>query len=498
MKKEILLNGEALRIEDVSKVAKENFKVRVSDEAKERIEDVREYVLSKLDSDEPVYGMNRGVGENKDKVVFEDYYEEYNNNLIKSHCVAIKPEATEEEVRAVILARLNTLLVGRAGIQPAIVDMYCDFLNKQIHPIMPKRGSVGMGDITCLSHIGLAMIGEGEVIYQGKRMKAQQALDEAGLEAITLGPKDGLAIVSSNALGAGQAALALDEIDRLIKIADLIYALSLEGLKGNVTPLEELTYKFRPYEGQAISAERIREYLEGSYLWQPSIVRPLQDALSYRTASQNHGAVIDALNYAKKQLKVQLNSSDDSPCVLPEEDKMISCGNFEPLTWVLALEMVAIGLNHLSKISCLRTEKLAAPKFTGLSRFLTPADGQVIAYGTIQKPFASLNSEIRHLANPSSIDYQSLAGHIEDHSTNSSHVVERLFKIIDNIYYILGIEAMHSAQAIDLRGVSNTLGEGTKQLYKLFREEIPFLEKDRVLTKDIEKAYQLLKRGSFL
>ena len=493
MNDEIELTGKDLNIGDFVKVVKENKKVKIADKAYEKLENSREYVLNNLNTDKPIYGMNRGVGENKDQVVFSEYYEKYNRNLIYAHCVAVKPEADIEEVRAALLARLNTLLMARTGIQPSIVEMYRDFLNYGIHPVIPKRGSVGEGDIACLSHIGLAMLGEGEVYFKGKKINAQKALDKVDLKPVNLGPKDGLAIVSSNALSAGKAALIVDKIEELVKKADLVYSLSLEGIKGNVSPLDKRVKKFRPYSGQKTSIERVTDYLEGSFIWQKGIAEHLQDPVSFRSACHIHGAVLDSLNYAKKQLEVQLNSSDDNPCVLYENDDIVSTGNFEPLSWVLGFEMVANGLSHLSRISTSRIKHLSDPETTGLNRFLTPKMGDTIAFGTIQKPFSALDAEIRDLANPSSVDYNELAGDIEDHGTNAPYIMQKLEKIIDNVYYILGIEVMHSAQAVELRGVKEAISDKTCKLFKSFRKEVPFLDKDRPLSPDIEKAKEVIE-----
>lgn len=493
----VILDGLNLTIEDVDSVARRGTKIEISQEAMAKVETARQFVFEMSNSDTPVYGFTRGVGLNKDRQVVDRYYEEYNRNLILSHCVAVDPEASEEDVRAILLARLNTLLLGYTGIQPAIVTMYKDFLNHRIHPIIPERGSIGEGDITCLSHIGLAMIGEGEVYYQGIRMAAAEALEKAGLKSIQLGPKDGLAIVSSNALAAGPGAIVLKDVEDLIDIADIIYSLTLEGFKGNVTPLDPSTYKVRPFPGQAISAERVRGYLEGSYLWLPGVTESLQDPLSLRGSCHVHGSIRDALEYVKRYLDIQLNSSDDNPCVLVDERRMLACSNYEVTTWVLGFEMLGIALSHLSKNACHRTIKLATPRFTGLSRFLTPADGRVIAFGTIQKTFTSLDTEIRHLSNPATADYYSLAGDIEDHANNSPFVVKKTAKMVDNLYYILGIEAMHAAQAIDLRKATR-LGKGTRVAYDLIRSEIPFLDKDRNLSIDIKKAYNIIKSKAFL
>ena len=494
MKEIIILDGGNLTIDDVARVAREGTRVEISGEAMKRLELGRQMVYDMANSDIPVYGFTRGVGENKDRQVVAKYYQDYNKNLILSHCLGIEPEASEEDVRAVMLARLNTLLVGCTGIQPAVATLYMDMLNNRIHPVLPERGSVGEGDITILAHIGLAMIGEGEAHYKGIRMPAKEALDKAGIKPIALGPKDGLAIVSSNAFSAGQGALVLKDIEDLVDLADLVYALTLEGFKGNVSPLDEAVYKVRPYQGQSISAQRVRKLLEGSYLWLPSVTDSLQDPLSLRGSCQIHGAVRDALEYVQKHLLIQLNSSDDNPCLVMDENRIISCANYEVPTWTLGFEMLGLALSHLSRNACFRTIKLGTPKFTGLSRFLTPADGRVLGYATMQKTFTALDTEIRHLSNPATVDYFSLAGDIEDHANNSPYVVKKTAKIVDNLIYILGIEAMHAVQAIDLRKATR-LGKGTKKAYDSIRSEIPFLDQDRNLSQDIRKIYELVKSG---
>jgi histidine ammonia-lyase len=491
----LLLNGSDLTIEDVQRVADELVRVEITEEAWQGLERSRKFVLSQSSSDVPIYGFNRGVGWNKDRVVEEQFFESYNRSLLYAHSAGVAPYASERQVRAILLARLNTMLVGRTGADPVMIRRYAEFLNAGIHPLLPSRGSIGAGDITLLSHLGLAFIGEGEVFYRGARIPAKDALEQAGLEPIKLGPKDGLAIVSSNAAAAGIGALVLHECERLLELADLVYALSLEALQGQLTPLDESVQRYRPYEGQGKSSARVRAYLHGSSLWENG-ASELQDPLSFRSAAPVHGAVLEALGYAGKSLQLHLNASEDNPCVIEEEGRMVSCASFEPLAFVLGFEMLGIALSHVSKQSCYRTIKLSTPAFTGLPRFLAP-DEHVLAFSTIQKTFTALDAEIRHLSNPVSADYYSLAGDMEDHATNAPLVVHHVGEIIDRLTYILGIEAIHAAQAIDLRkGIS--LGEGTQSAYTKIRSVIPFLDQDRSLTGDIHAAYKLLKSGTLV
>jgi histidine ammonia-lyase len=492
----IIINGRDLTIEEVAKVARDGAKVEISPDAMKRTEDSRRLVFDLAESNVPIYGFTTGVGWNKDKAVFKDFFQEYNRNLILSHCVAADPEASEEETRAVMLVRLNALLVGATGVQPEIVTMYKDLLNHGIHPVLPERGSVGEADISNCSHIGLAMIGEGEVYYQGLKISAKEALEKEGLTPIVLGPKDGLAIVSSNALAAGEGALVLQEVKELLEVADAIYGLSLEGLNGNLSPLDPKTHEVRPFPGQAQSAKKVLEYLEGSYLHSPNWKRSVQDPLSFRGTVHIHGSVRDALSYVEEYLRIHINSSDDNPCVILDERRMISCSNFEVTSWVIGFEMLGLALSHMSKAACHRTIKLSSPEFTKLPRFLSPADN-VICFGTIQKTFTSLDTEIRHLSNPATADFFSVAGDIEDHASNAPFVVQKTRKIVDNLRYILGIEWMHAAQAVDLR-TDIHIGKVTQGLYDRLRTEVPFYSKDRNLTIDIKKAYNMIKSGLVL
>lgn len=489
---ELLLTGKDLSIEDIYEVSVNDKKVKISEDAYKRVEKSRKLIFELADKGVAVYGLNRGVGWNKDKRIFNKYFEEYNTNLIYAHCVGVGDYLSEEEVRAVLLCRLNTLLLGATGMDVELINTYKDFLNYNIHPLIPKKGSVGEADITTLSFIGLSMIGEGEVFYKGNKVSAKIALEKAGLKKASLGPKDGLGIVSSNAFSAGKASLILKDLYDLLEISNLIYCLSLEGLNGNISPLDDSVNKLRGYKGQYEIARKMRGYLEGSYLNQEDENRALHDALSFRGGCSVHGAIKDSLDYAKDQLKIQLNSSDDNPCIIVDEGRLMPSSNYETTSWVLAFEMMGIALSHMSKLSCHRIIKLSNPEFTKLNRFLTPSEGEVIAFGTIQKTFTYLDTEIRHLSNPVTADFFAVAGEIEDHANNTPMVIDKLIQITDNLKYILAIELLHAIQAIGLRG-NIQLGNSTGKLYEEIRKEIDFLSKDRPLYIDINKAYNFIK-----
>lgn len=492
------LNGSDLTVKQLVEVSRYNRPVVITPEALGKVNSSWELLHSAATGGgQKVYGMNTGVGANKDREISQRYYAEYNRNMLLAHCDGVKPYASEAEVRATMLVRLNNVLVGRTGMNPALVHLFKEFLNRGIHPMMPLRGSVGEADITNMSLIGLAMIGEGKVTYRGEVIEASEALKKEGLEPALLGPKDGLSLVSSNALGAALAALLISDMEKLIDIADLAYCMTMEGFKGNTSTLDPAPYDYRPYEGQRKSMEHARALLEDSYLWLPDVAEALQDPLSIRCSCQVHGAIRDSISYAKGLLEIHLNSSDDNPCILFEEGRIVHCANFEPLNWVLAFEMLGIGLSHLSKTSAHRTLRMGSPRFTGLARFLTPVDAKVHAFGTIQKTVCSLDSEVRHLSNPVSADYHSLSEDMEDRGNNTPYVMMKTSKMVDNLFYILGLEIIHAAQAIDLRKAKK-LGKGTSVALRTLREEIPFLDTDRNLSIDVEKTYRLLTSGVLL
>jgi histidine ammonia-lyase len=494
MGSKIELTGNTLTCEEVARVARHGKAVTLHPEAMERMRAARAFVLEQAGRGPSVYGFTTGVGLNKDQAVTADQFTAYNHSLIVSHCDGIGPFESHENVRAIMLARLNSLLLGYTGAQPRIAELLAAFLEHHIHPTLPRRGSVGEADITCLSYLGLALIGQGPVDYRGHRRLSSDVMDALGIEPLVLGPKDGLAIVSSNALASGPAALLLDDLAALVDTADIVYALSMEGFKANVSPIDREVCRVRRQPGHIESVEYLLRILEGSYLFDPTLERALQDPLSLRCAGQVHGSVRDALAYATRYLELQLNGCEDNPCVLVDQRRMLSTGNFESTTWVLALEMLGVALSHLSRMSCYRTVRLDTPSFTGLPRFLSPSR-HVLAYATIQKTFSSLDTEIRHLSNPASADFLPLAGDIEDHANNGRLVVEKTTRIVDNLWYILGIEAMHACQAIDLRpGIGQ--GRGTAAAHAVFRQVVPFLEEDRVLTYDIRAAYRALRDGS--
>ncbi|NMK47925.1 aromatic amino acid ammonia-lyase [Achromobacter sp. Bel] len=516
----VTLDGRSLTLEQVGTVARQGCQVVLADDAAARAQRSFELLLAYARLDRPVYGLNRGVGLNKDQTLFKGgdispevrkVSEQFNRNLLRSHSAAYGAETPQDVTRAAMLIRLNSALYGGSGLQVEVLRQYAAFLNRGITPVMLGEGSVGQADITILAQIGLAMMGEGESYYGGRRMPSAEALERAGLKPVRPFGKDALAIVSSNAYGAAVASLAALDAARLLDQADAVAALSLEGLDGNLAPLLAATQAQRPYDGQRHTAAHMLVMLRGSSLWQPSPKRALQDPLSFRTVSQAHGAARDMLGLLRRQLQLQINSSDDNPTVAldaqpaadaqayeaqyyvtdgPVRGAVLPSAGFDPSAWVLPLQSLGVALSQTAQLSAQRTLRLTDTAFTALPRFLSPGNG-AIGYGPIQKTVSSLATDVRTLSSPIVTDVQAQAGNIEDVGTNAPATGRRVAAQVDRLTMLLAVELMHAAQAVDLRRAQRPgleLGAGTAALWRDFRKQVPYMDEDRRNDVDIVRA----------
>jgi len=520
----IVLDGQHLTLRQVISIAQGGAGVNVPPEAMQRVQRSFDILLEAAREDKPIYGLTRGVGENKDKTVFPGgqitpagrlLSEQFNANLLRVQATATGPAAAPEVVRAAMAIRLNAILIGHSGAGPAVVQGLADFLNHGITPVVPSEGTVGEGDIDILAHIGLALIGEGDVYYGDRTMPAATALASAGLTPLIPFGKDALSIFSSNAYSASLAILAATDARHLLMRARQVFALSLEGLDGNIAPFLAEAQAVRAFPGQAAVAASVCDQLAGSYLFSLHPDRPLQDPLSFRTFSHVVSSAEDILARLESQLTTQINTADDNPTVLdgegppPEatpqelayyvhdngiEGAVVPTANFEPLSWVLQLESLSVALAHVSDTSAQRILRLGTPEFTRLSRFLT-ADATGIGFAAIQKIPADFAARNRRLADPVSLDVIPVAGDIEDTATNAAAAATNVSKIVENTFAILAVELMHAAQAVHLRQQMDpalALGRATRPFLQAYRQVVPFLDKDRQLSPDIAESIAFL------
>ncbi|MGY2286812.1 HAL/PAL/TAL family ammonia-lyase [Pseudomonas gingeri] len=515
----VQLDGRSITPAIIAQVA-DGEPVTVAASATQRVAQGHQVLLEAARHGQKIYGLTVGVGLNKDRKMVDIHGQlsqevieasrQFNIGLLHAHSGGAGAPATVRAVRAAMVVRLNTLLTGSGGVAPEIVDAYVAFLNKGITPYVPVHGSVGEGDITVLSHVGLAMLGEGEVFYQGARVPAKQALQSTGTKAIVPYAKDALSILSSNAWSAANAALALNDLAHLLPLNTLTFTLSLQGLNGNVSPFLENTLALRPYPEVRAMGAQLRDLLQGASLWQHDDQRPLQDPLSFRSGVYLLAELQRSYGLANEQLTIQLNHSDDNPGIALDvsapsdrdqdafgyvdsngvKGAVLPSANFEPLPWVLAFEQLSLALAHNSLANVQQIIKLNNPGITGLTRFLG-TDKTVHAFGAMEKPAAMLAMQNKNLAMPVSLDYFPVAGDIEDIATNAPMVVERLQQQIDNSYELLGIVLVHDAQAIDLRkqgGKGFVLAPKTAGLYEALRKRVAFMVTDRAMTPDFAAA----------
>lgn len=492
----ITLGDAPLAIEDLVRVARTGVAVELAPSVRARIAAARAVVDRLAQSDLPVYGLNTALGANTGKPLADNDLAEYQRRAVRARAVGVGPAYDTASVRAMLFARAAGMRVGGSGVSIHVLDALLALLNRRVQPVVPRFGSISVADLPQLSHLALPLIGEGEAEYEGERLPGAEALHRAGLAPVTLGAKDGLALVSANAATIGRAALVLDETRALFDIWLSVIALSYEGFRANVSPLDERAITARPAPGQIATARRLRALLEGSALLKPGAARRVQDPVSIRCAAQVHGAADWMLAEARAQIETELNSAADSPLVLASDGVMISNGNFHIPALALAFDALALALAQLSMVAVERTIKFMSPAFTELPLQLTRHGPAHSGFATTQKTLTALVNEIRLRANPSSLDFLPVSERVEDHAPMALACVEKLAEALERARYIAAIELMVAAQAVDLRVLDPAaLGAGARRLYRALRAQVAMLDEDRPLGPDIERAAQLLLAG---
>jgi histidine ammonia-lyase len=494
----VQLSGNDLTIEDVAKVAYQNEPVCVTPLARERMERSRQVIDRLASSALPIYGLTTGLGALKEQRISAGEVRQFQKNILMSHSVGVPPYYSTPTVRAIMVTRLNGMARGGSGVQPKVFDLLLNMLNRGVHPIIPSRGSIGMSDLAPLAHMALPLIGRGEVEYRGRRLPSKVAFQQAGLETVTLEAKDGLALCGANSASIGHGALVLRDAMNTMVCADIAAALSLVAFQGNTSLLEDRIQAVRPHTGQLISAERMRALLAGSALLGGSCKpRSVQDPISLRCVTQVHGACIDAIAFVRTMVEIDLNSTGDNPVVLPDHEIVVSNGNFHPAGLAMGFDTLGLVLGQLTSLSTSRTLKLMDPELSGLPPQLTARPGINCGFGVIQKPLTALNAENRFLASPASLDFIPVADSIEDHATNATMTVNKAAVMLDNVRYVLAIELMSAAQAIDLCD-NAPLGPVGRATHEAIRTVVPFIADDDILSTGIAAVHRLIASGDLL
>lgn len=523
----VTLTGADLTQDQAWRIA-QGEEVAISKKAMKQVTDSNRLVMAAVRAGVEIYGLTVGVGLNKDHHLFDAKGDltpevrkasiEFNRNILRSHSVGYGPALSKEVTRLAMVVRLNTMLTGRSGAQPRVVELYRDFLNKGVTPVVPTRGSIGDADITLASHIGSVMMGEWRAEVDGKVVSGAEALKMKGITPLVPEGKDGLGILSSNCVGVAMTMDAMRTMRQALKVSPIVYGLTLEGLNGNVAPFLAQTVNNHPLTGLKEAAAEMRATLKGSYLWNFDKTRALQDPLSFRTTVYTISEAKRALKELDELVNIQINSSDDNPGVILNASKedfdktqvkqyfvdkdgvkgaIIPSANFEPLPIAIAAQRATIALSHVSHNALHRTMRLDEDRFSGLARYLAgPNNPNGHAFGATEDSMVSIYAENIELANPISMHGTPVEGNIEDSASNLPRVAERLKRASNNMFDLYSMELLHNTQAIDLRKMKQDnvkLSDKTGALYKAYRKVVPFVEKDRIFSGDLENGIKILK-----
>ena len=493
MKNIYLIGQSELAIEDLEWIVSNNIKVELAPEAKERIQKCRVYLDRKIETEQvPIYGITTGFGSLCEHTVSNDDLSTLQENLVKSHACSVGDEVAPLIVKLMFILKAHALSLGYSGVQVATVQRMLDLFNNDILPIVYDKGSLGAsGDLAPLANLFLPLIGVGDVFYKGKKQDIGHVLDEFGWEPIKLQSKEGLALLNGTQFMSAHGVYAIMKVKRLSARADLIAAVSLDAYDGHIEPFEEKLHLIRPHLGQLETSQNVRRFLEGSEIISRE-KNHLQDPYSFRCVPQVHGATKDAIDYVKSVVHTEINSVTDNPTIFPDDDMIISGGNFHGQPLAVAYDFLAIAIAELGNISERRTAQLILGK-RGLPEFLVANPGLNSGFMIPQYVAASVVSQNKMYCTPASIDSIVSSNGQEDHVSMGATSAIKLLKVMDNLDIILSIELMNAAQALEFRRPLKS-SPIIEKVVKEYRKEVPFIDEDIVMYKEIRKTVSFLNR----
>ena len=493
----VRLNGNDLSLEDLRSLTYERRPVLLEPDAREKVSKARAVVEALVRENRVAYAITTGVGKLSDVHIDPAQNRQLQLNLIRSHCAGVGEPLSQEETRAMMLLRANSLAKGFSGVRAEVIVQLCEMLNRGVHPIVPSQGSVGAsGDLAPLAHLALAMIGEGDVIFENAPMPAAEALKRAQIKPLVPEAKEAISLINGTQAMLGVGTLALLAAENLAETADVVGAMTLDALHGTDVAFDERIHAARPHAGQMHVAANLRRLIAGSQIREShKDCGRVQDAYSLRCIPQVHGAVRDTLEFCRKTFEIEMNSAVDNPLVFvtgEEQGDVISGGNFHGEPLAFALDYLAIVLSALAGISERRIERLVNPSLNeGLPPFLAPDAGINSGFMMPQVTAAALASENKVLAHPASVDSITTSGNKEDYVSMGMAAAIKLKKVLANTTSVLAIEACAAAQAIDFLAPLKT-SRPLQQAHAAIRKVSPKIEHDRVLARDISAISSLL------
>jgi histidine ammonia-lyase len=496
--REIVVDGNALTVDDVVAVAHKQARATLGADVPEKMEISRSVVVRALRGDAPVYGVNTGFGALADTPVGEADLATLQGAIVRSHAAAVGVPLDDEAVRAILLLRARTLAAGYSGVRADLPARLLELLARDLLPVIPGKGSVGAsGDLAQLAHLAQSLIGEGRLRSPGDPLTGRptaEVLREHGLEPLTLAPKEGLSLVNGTEPMQALLAFSVHDAEMLVQAADVACALSVEALLGTDRPYDERVQVIRPHPGQLVSAANLRALLAGSPLLAShrQSRHAVQDAYCLRCAPQVHGAVRDVLSFARQVVTIELGAVVDNPVIVPDGEVMTT-GNFHGEPLAFAADMLAMAISELASISERRVDRMLDPAFSrGLPPFLAPAAGTNSGFMLAQYTAASLVSENKVLAHPSSVDTIPTSGKQEDHVSMGWTGVRKLREVVGNVRACLAVEICCAVQGIDLRESVAEPSVPLRAVHALVRSSVPRMDIDREVAAQLAAVDTLL------
>jgi histidine ammonia-lyase len=501
----ILLDGESLTVEQLLAIAEHREPIALTDTARERVRAARAIVEARARGDEPAYGINTGFGSFAEVRIAADALETLQLNLLRSHAAGLGDLLPARTVRAIIALRANVLAKGFSGISLDTLEALLALANAGVHPAVPSRGSVGAsGDLAPLAHLALVLIGEGGALRDHgdedagpafpatATISGAEALQRAGLTPVTLGPKEGLALINGTQPSTAILALALAAAEQLARAADIAAALSIDALRGSIHPFEARIQAARPFPGQQIAAANIDQLMRGSDINKShEFCGKVQDAYSLRCAAQVHGATREALRFVRQIVTIESNSATDNPMVFADSGDIISCGNFHGAPIAMAADLLAAAIVPLATISERRADRLVDPALSGLPAFLTRAGGLQSGLMLAQVTAAAVASELKVLAHPAGVDTIPTSANKEDHVSMSMTAALKAERAVSRAREVVAIEILCACQAIDLLAPLTT-SPALAPVHALVRSRVPMLGDDRPPAPDIARIAAMI------
>jgi len=499
----IRINGSDLSLDELREVACRRRAVLPSGDARERVNAARAVVNALVEENQLAYAITTGVGKLSDVRIEPAQIRQLQLNLIRSHAAGVGELLSQEETRAMMLLRANSLAKGFSGVREQLIDLLCEMLNRGVHPVVPSQGSVGAsGDLAPLAHLALSMIGEGESFFENTRMASGDAFRRAGIKPLVPEAKEAISLINGTQAMLAVGSLALLEAENLAATADVLGAMTLDALHGTDVAFDERIHAARPHAGQVRVAANLRRLIAGSQIRDShKDCARVQDAYSLRCIPQVHGAVLDTLEFCRRTFEIEMNSAVDNPLVFVKgeaEGDVISGGNFHGQPLAFALDYLAIALTVLAGISERRIERLVNPSLNeGLPPFLAPDAGINSGFMLPQITAAALASENKVLAHPASVDSITTSGNKEDYVSMGMASAIKLKKVVANATNVLAIEACAAAQALDLLAPLKS-SVALQRAHAAIRQVSPKFEHDRVFYTDFAKIAELIRGGGVL